>query len=228
MKVVVTDTYFCLRWWNWIGIVPIQKCYLIEKEKNGILCCFASCWLCRRRFKVKFATLCIFLQLKNMGLELAFLDTVRKKIVFLFFIFVTNSFFWTSFGTFDTNLSKVTPHQSSWLHACRSYNGVLYYVVVLRCLSGSQKKGWRTDKVYRNDFEPYLMPAGNSKHCHLKMHLQPTKCHFPDVTVSRYWLQFSKKNLFIRVWLLSPSSEANQQSWIFTLQKMFYVQKNKH
>ena len=73
--------------------------------------------------------------------------------------------------------------QSSWLHACRSYNGVLYYVVVLRCLSGSQKKGWRTDKVYRNDFEPYLMPAGISKHCHLKMHLQPTKCHFPDVTV---------------------------------------------
>ena len=117
----------------------------------------------------------------------------QKKIVFLFFIFVTNSFFWTSFGTFDTNLSKVTPLQSSWLHACRSYNGVLYYVVVLRCLSGSQKKGWRTDKVYRNDFEPYLMPAGNSKHCHLKMHLQPTKCHFPDVTVSRYRLQYLKK-----------------------------------
>ena len=134
------------------------------------------------------------------------------------------AFFWTSFGTFDTNLSKVTPLQSSWLHACRSYNGVLYYVVVLRCLSGSQKKGWRTDKVYRNDFEPYLMPAGNSKHCHLKMHLQPTKCHFPDVTVSRYWLQFLKKTSLFGFDYWAPA--AKLITWIFTLQKMFYVQKN--
>ena len=159
MKVVVTDTYFCLRWWNWIGIVPIQKCYLIER-KNGILCCFASCWLCRRRFKVKFATLCIFLTAEKYGTWVGIFRHCQKKIVFLFFIFVTNSFFWTSFGTFDTNLSKVTPHQSSWLHACRSYNGVLYYVVVLRCLSGSQKKGWRTDKVYEKWFRALFDARG--------------------------------------------------------------------
>ena len=163
----------------------------MKKEKNGILCCFASCWLCRRRFKVKFATLCIFLTAEKYGTWVGIFRHCQKKIVFLFFIFVTNSFFWTSFGTFDTNLSKVTPLQSSWLHACRSYNGVLYYVVVLRCLSGSQKRGGGPIKYTKNDFEPYLMPAGNSKHCHLKMHLQPTKCHFPDVTVSRYWLPSS-------------------------------------
>ena len=117
-----------------------------------------------KRFQVKFATMCnFFLQLKNVGLELAFLDTLRKKIVFFFFIFVTNSFFGLVLELLIQISQKWPPHnthQSSWLHACRSYNGVLCYVVVLRCLSGSQKKGWRTDNVYRNDFRALFDARG--------------------------------------------------------------------